>query len=280
MGIQFGKGFAMAVAALVAAVALSASASAASMHQGSAGSNGSVSGSVPGEVLWTYYETTEPLEVCLTPIDGADVQHFSGSTAVSADPDGCNHGGEGDNIIRLINPNGAANANLAGARPQPVCAMFYVFDDDEEMGECCGCPLTSAQLATFSVEKNLTSDWALQGGSEGGDHANGAIAVIAASQNSLPTCTGQSGACHGGCDPTNVPGYSVTSTNNLLGSVTHNQATLSVSSGSLFEISGITETVLSDDGGGDPINLIYLQAQCGALIGNGSQGGICNCPTE
>jgi hypothetical protein len=260
-------------------VALSASARAASMHQGSAGSNGSVSGSLPGEVLWTYYETTEPLDVCLTPIEGEDAQHFSGSTTVSVDTDGCNHGGEGDNIIRLVNPNGAANGNLAGARPQPVCAMFYVFDDDEEMGECCGCPLSSAQLATFSVEKNLTSDWALQGG-EAGDQANGAIAVIAASPNSLLTCSGQSGACHGGCDPTNVPGYSVTSTNNLLGSVTHNQVTVSLSSGTLVEISGITETVLSDDGGGDPINLIYLQEQCGALVGNSTGGGICNCPTE
>jgi hypothetical protein len=29
--------------------------------------------------------------------------------------------------------------------------------------------------------------------------------------------------CNGGCDPTNVPGYSVTSDNNLLGSITHDQ---------------------------------------------------------
>ena len=37
---------------------------------------------------------------------------------------------------------------------------------------------------------------------------------------------------------------------------------------------------LSDDAGGDPTNLIYLQEQCGAIVGNGTGGGICNCPTE
>jgi len=42
----------------------------------------------------------------------------------------------------------------------------------------------------------------------------------------------------------------------------------------------ITETALSDDAGGDPTNLTYLQEQCGALVGNGTGGGICNCPTE
>ncbi len=41
--------------------------------------------------------------------------------------------GAGDNILELINPT-AANGDL--------CAMIYVFDDDEEMGECCGCALT------------------------------------------------------------------------------------------------------------------------------------------
>jgi len=281
MRIHSEKGFATGVAALIAAVAFSASANAASMHQGSAGSSGigTVTGSLPGQVLWTYYETTEPLEVCLTPIMGDDAHAISATTAVF-DPDGCDHGGNGDNIIRLVNPNGAANGNLAGAKPQPVCAMIYVFDDDEEMGECCGCPLTSAQLGTFSVERNLTSDWALQGGTEGGDHANGAIAIVAASPNALSTCTGQSGACHGGCDPTNVPGYSVTTANNLLGSITHNQLTVGAPGGTFIEIAGVTETALSDDAGGDPADLVYLETQCGALIGNGSLGGICNCPIE
>jgi hypothetical protein len=96
---------------------------------------------------------------------------------------------------------------------------------------------------------------------------------VAAVPNAVSTCRGQSGTCHGGCDPTNVPGYSVTTASNLLGSVTHNQVVLPDSQ-------NITEIGFFDDGGGDPINLIYLQEQCGALVGNSSGGGICNCPTE
>jgi len=237
------------------AVALSASANAGSLRQGSTGSSSAVTGSLPGEVLWTDY-AAGPQTICLT-----------------TDPSTCVFENVGDSIIRLVNPNGGANGNLAGAKPQTVCAMIYVFDDDEEMGECCGCPLTSAQLATFSVEFNLTSDWALQGGPEGGAHGNGAIAIVAAAPNA-GSCHGDSGACNGGCDPTNVPGYSVTTANNLLGSRTLSKGPDS------FLRSAVLEIQLNDDAGGDPANLIYLQNQCGALIGNGTQGGICTCPME
>ena len=149
--------------------------------------------------------------------------------------------------------------------------------------------LTSAQLATFSVEFNLTANWALTGGPEGGDHANGAIAIVAAAQNiqlrSVPGwqwqgCANGDGACNGGCDPTNDPGYSVTTASNLLGSVTHNQSVQEGSTGSEASTSGLTEIGLFDDAGGDPTNLIYLQTQCGAIVGNGTGAGICNCPIE
>ncbi len=261
------KGLALAAGAFLVAVALSASANAATLRRGSTGGGAQVTGALPGQVLWTYYETTELFTAC---------------SSTTADSDGCNTGGNGDNIIRLINPNGAANGNLAGAKEQPVCAMIYVFDDDEEMGECCGCPLTSAQLATFSVEFNLTDDWGLTGGPEGGDHANGSIAIVAAAPNTV-ACTGAGGGlgCNGGCDPTNVPGYSVTTASNLLGSVTHNQQVQEgPSTADTGFTSGLTEIGLFDDAGGDPTNLIYLQTQCGALIGNGSKGGICTCPLE
>jgi hypothetical protein len=42
----------------------------------------------------------------------------------------------------------------------------------------------------------------------------------------------------------------------------------------------ITEAELSDDSAGEPNNATYLQNQCGAIIGNGSGGGICTCPVE
>jgi len=265
------KAVALAAGIFLAVVALSISANASSLRQGSTGSSGAVTGALPGEVLWTYYETLHQpgIVVC------------SGPGPITVDTT-CNTIGNGDNIIRLINPNGGANGNLAGAKPQPVCAMIYVFDDDQEMGECCGCPLTSAQMATFSVEHNLTSNWGLQDVEPTFfEDTLGSIAIVAAAPNA-GSCTGQSGACHGGCDPTNVPGYSVTTANNLLGSVTHNQGVLvRLINTTLAAVEfGVTETALSDDAGGDPSNLTYLQAQCGALVGNGTGGGICNCPIE
>jgi hypothetical protein len=232
---------------------------------------------VPGQVFYTYYDTTNPFVPA------------GNTTAVNPDQT-FNEGGNGDNIIRLVNPNGAANGELVGALEQPVCAMIYVFDDDEEMGECCGCPLTSAQLATFSVNNNLLTDWGISGGPEAGFHGQGSLAIVAASLNPSLLASNQSGnnghfcsstqsgACNFGCDPTNNPGYEVTTANNILGSMTHNQ--IVAGSTSSIRITNITETALFDDCHGNAGNLVYLQQQCGSLIGNGSGGGICNCPTE
>ena len=154
------------------------------------------------------------------------------------------------------------------------------------MGECCGCPISPAGIETLSVEYDLTSDWGISG-AEGRDNANGAIAIIATGANvdyilndgtsNGHFCPGtQTGACFAGCDPTAQPGYSISSTFNLLGSIVHNQLVTSGSS-TVLTIGGITQIPLFDDGGGDPNNILYLQSQCSALVGNGSGGGICNC---
>jgi hypothetical protein len=232
----------------------------------------------PGPTLWTYYDTTAAFTAC---------------GAANADPDGCNVGGNGDNIIRLINPNGSPNANLLAGQTHTVCAMIYVLDDDQEMGECCGCPISSAGFATFSVLQNLTNNWALIGGPENGDHSNGAIAIIAAAMNTPVIAggagnggngngcpIGQGAACKSGCDPTSTPGYSVTNANNLLGTVTHNQEVAVTPPAAPAFVTGLTEVNLSNDGSGDPTNLTYLQLQCNAIVGNGSGSGICNCPVE
>ena len=220
----------------------------------------------PGQVLWTFFETLPSLTMVppLNPdLEPARAPFFNGSN--------------GDNILRLVNPNGAANGNLTGAREQTVCAMIYVFDAQQEMGECCGCPVSSTGLATFSVYHNLIANWSLGGFT---DSSRGSLAIAAATPNAPLTCLGQSGACNGGCDPTNIPGYSVTTANNLLGSMTHNQFQAEIVGTSVQETIDITETELSDDSAGEVNNVAYLQNQCGAIIGNGTEGGICSCPTE
>jgi hypothetical protein len=258
------KGIALVAGALLIGASMATSASAATLRRGSTGNGGAAIGlGGPGEVLWTWYETSESLN-----------------------PD--NHAGNGDNIIRLVNPVGSANVAFPALSTSNACAMIYVFDDDEEMGECCGCPITPAQMATISVEDDLTDNWI--GGGEGIDQDNGAIAIVAAAPNVAPTIvpgpdgcdpfTPHSVACSGGCDPTALPGYSVNGSKNLLGSITHNQVVTGSGFNGFTTTSGLTEVALFDDAGGDAQNLTYLATQCGTLVGNGSGGGICSCPEE
>jgi len=240
------RGFIVAGVLLIVTTTLGVPAQARSMRNG-ASPRAITSSGGPGEVLWTYYDTS-----------GAP-------------------GGGGNNLLTLINPNGSANSGLGAS--SDVCAMIYVFDDDQEMGECCGCPISPAGIQTFGVDRNFTSNWV------GVDDGNGAIAIVAAPPN-VPVVAGspsnghfclptQSGACNGGCDPTGQPGYSVSSGANLLGSIVHDQ--LVVVGTCINTIAGLTEVPLFDDAGGDPNNLTYLQAQCGALVGNGTGAGICDC---
>jgi len=263
------KGIALVAGALLIGASLATSASAATLRRGSTGSGGSaINTGGPGEVLWTWYETTESLN-----------------------PD--HHAGNGDNIIRLVNPVGSANPAFTGLSTADACAMTYVFDDDEEMVACCGCPITPTQMATISVEDDLTSN-AVCGG-EGCDTDNGAIAIVAAVPNRLPTALGDfnsngcsvlipgSGACFGGCDPAgggNAPGFSVSGARNLLGSITHNQLITGSGFAGFTTTSGLTEVALFDDAGGDPTNITYLQTQCFALVGNATGAGVCSCPEE
>jgi hypothetical protein len=259
-----------------------AGANAASLRKGSTSENGAVIPSLPGRVLWTYFQGFDNAFFC------SDIPPDSMNYL-------CNNEGNGDNIIRLINPNGNPNVGLGGGS-QAVCAMFYIFDDAQEMNECCGCPISSAGILTFSIADNLTSNWAGVGDVkeptlDNPINAYGAIAIVAASANpSLVAagpnsngqgCIGAQGLqCNSGCDPTNVPGYTVTAANDLLGSIVHNQGVQAGPPTGFDLASGLTETALFEDGGGDLTNLSYLQAQCGALIGNSTGAGICNCPTE
>src|SRR4029077_15878369 len=54
-----------------------------------------------------------------------------------------------DSTVQLINP---------GSPPQDMCAMIYVFDDSQEMNECCGCKISPDGLRTLSLLNDLTAN--------------------------------------------------------------------------------------------------------------------------
>jgi len=250
------KGLALVAGAFLVTVALSASANAATLRRATTAGSAATSGSEPGSVLWTYYDTTYVFAPC--PSTGT-----AGSTILG----GCNQGGNGDNIIRLINPNGSPSPAAGGGTEVPVCANIYVFDDDQEMDACCSCPITSAGLLTISVKSDLTSNLVIQGNPDEGKQ--GALAIVATAQPA-----GASAGTFGPCNPEN---FGAVGTDNLLGSITHNSAVANNVGGST---TGLTEIGLFDDAGGDQVNLTYLQAECAVLTGNASGAGVCTCPSE
>ena len=158
----------------------------------------------------------------------------------------------GDNVLRLINPLGIGSAN--------TCAMIYVFDNDEEMGECCGCPLSPQKLLSLSVDNNLTANW----GVTNDPHQLGVIDVVSAP----PTgCGPNSPGCNGGCAPSALPGY--TPAPELKAYIVHN----AMVGGFLDTLPEVPLAGTEDDF----VALSYLQQECESLLGNSSGTGTCNC---
>jgi hypothetical protein len=62
-------------------------------------------------------------------------------------------GGDGDALLHIVDV-GNFEANSGG----DLCANIYVFDDDQELQECCSCPLTADSVQTFSTINELTSN--------------------------------------------------------------------------------------------------------------------------
>jgi len=61
-----------------------------------------------------------------------------------------------DQTVRIINPGEQGTPLSAGHGA--VCADIYVFNDDQEMEECCECRITANGLLTLSVNNNLTGN--------------------------------------------------------------------------------------------------------------------------
>jgi hypothetical protein len=73
----------------------------------------------------------------------------------------------------------------------PVCAMIYVFDSSQTLQECCGCPVRSDQIETFSLATDLTVN------PFGKTPLTvGVIDIVASGINH-----GSSAAANSGCDP-------------------------------------------------------------------------------
>ncbi len=198
-----------------------------------------------------------------------------------SEPASKNGTGDGDNLVRLTNP--VRNTSVLGENQViTLCAMIYVFDDNENLGECCGCPLQADKLLSLSVQKDLTANWETSRFAAATNQA-GLIDIVSSNQNHLgnlegmPKCSATSG-CNGGCDPALGKATNPT-TGGLRGYITHNNVILG--SGRIGPVTiftadtGITEVPLADSGSPDSAEETFLETQCKAKVGTGA--GICDC---
>jgi hypothetical protein len=186
------------------------------------------------------------------------VDYFSNNTA----------GGAPDGTVRINNPGSSTStgtsaagkiiafstttAPIVGDSSGDLCAMIYVFDNDQEMNECCGCITTPDGLRTLSIKNDLTSN-PLTVPVNTGD-----IKIIGAFPNSSAPC-----------DPT--AGFLVPLYAGFNDWATHIQNKV----GSSFPITetGFTQSAISI-GEGDS-----LIADCYFTQRLGSGRGVCSCGT-
>ena len=104
----------------------------------------------------------------IIPISGSEgsylLSYYDVSTAFDKSEGGYggpgHSGGAGDALVRIVNSGNFTSPALMG----DICANIYVFDDVQELQECCSCDLSANSLRTISVINDLTSN-PLTGGS-------------------------------------------------------------------------------------------------------------------
>ena len=140
--------------------------------------------------------------------------------------------------VRIINP---------GTSGGELCAMIYVFTPDQQLAECCGCPLSRNALLTLDIAANL-----IENPLTGVIPTAGAIKIVSsagATPAGVPTC-----------DPAKlVP------TPELRSWATH------IQTGDVFTESEFLDATLSS------AEVTLLQNRCRAIENNGSGQGICTC---
>jgi hypothetical protein len=168
-----------------------------------------------------------------------------------------------NNLAPAPAPTATVRIDNPGLTYGTLCAMIYVFDNDQQLTECCGCQETHNGLRTLSVRTDLTRNPLT-----GVISDNGVIKVVSAAVNGsnypyFPY----------GCDPT----ANVSPKANLRVWVTHiqNASALGTFGGTVWPT---TETESSASALG-ATELANLQAQCSFINILGSGHGECSCGT-
>jgi hypothetical protein len=145
--------------------------------------------------------------------------------------------------LRLTNDGDASAANL--------CANVYVFDNTEEMHECCSCQITSNGYLDLTVSGNLVSNPL----DDGPPPTRGIIKVVSGAVPSSGTC-----------DPTTE-----TAVAGIKGWLTH------VQKGAAAGAYNLTDTALTDATLSSTELNFNLELTCFFVHWLGSPTGVCSC---
>ena len=205
----------------------------------------------------------------------------------------------GDSTIKIANEayTGLPTPQSGTAENGKVCAMIYVFDANQEMQECCGCPVTNDGLRTLSLVTNLTAN-PVSAPNGSNPFRTGVIAVVpeAPSVDSNNKCYTENGqqVCTGGptadCDPAlidsdgdgTVPDNQTTPALRVW--TTHVATDPNISTPQISEVAFATPALsvgqtTSGNFQRNDSELATLQALCGGIHVSGSGFGICSCGT-
>jgi hypothetical protein len=177
--------------------------------------------------------------------------------------------GAPDATVRIDNP-GSAAVCVDGINPAGIsdlCAMIYVFDNDQQLTECCGCLVTPDGLRTLSVRHDLIGNPLT-----GTVSNNGVIKIVSAAINNLPCALSGVSPDISSSNPTCDPTGDVYPAPTLRAWVSHVQNKV----GSAYPI---TETAFTDATLSDQELDFNLEEQCAFAQRLGSGKGVCSCGT-
>jgi hypothetical protein len=176
-----------------------------------------------------------------------------------------------DQQVRIINPGAYAPSYPPGY----LCAMIYVFDNQQEMKDCCACNISANGIAELSVANNLTIN-----PFNGVISNDGDIKIISAVQNGYLTVQPPKGppiTSLAPCDPTG--GGRNGSGNYTLNIVpTPDLRSWSTHLPGYKSADGSTTEDEFQDSTLSTAELNSLQEQCTDIAENGSGVGICTGP--
>lgn len=147
-----------------------------------------------------------------------------------------------DTTMRITNPASTA---------EDLCAMVYVFDQDQQMSECCGCYVSRDGLRTFSLNKDLLSNPLT-----GVQSKTGTVMLVSADYSSNLSCNASS---------ITPKGTQIAWSTHLSSHVTGQAAETE----DAFSYSPLSATLSS-----------ALQAQCAFIQQLGGGQGQCGCGSE